>query len=401
MRIFFIAQRVPYPPNRGDRITTYHEVRFLAERHEVEVFCLSDGAADVPHLRDLSAIVSRVHHVVLSPAKAKFRSALALLSNQPFTTKYFFESTLMDEIASRAKSAPPDLVLVYSSGMAQYAEPYSGIPRIMQFAELDSVKWERYAQEFRSIWQVIYRLEARRLRAYEEKIARQFSHSLVCTGAELKRFQTLIPNAPVSVQENGVDLEYFCVREPRDPGQSIIFTGVMNYKPNVDAVLWFCQLVLPLVQQHFPAVQFVICGSDPSEEVQHLARSQGVIVTGRVPDVRPFLKSASIAIAPLRVAMGIQNKVLEAMAMSLPCVATAAAASGISADPDTEIVIADEASDFATRIVDLLSEPDRMLQIGQAARGYVESHHDWSKILTSLGNLVQTVGGNRSELHAK
>ena len=200
----------------------------------------------------------------------------------------------------------------------------------MQFAELDSSRWGQFARRSRPPLRWVYAIEERRFFAYERHIARTFSHALVCTAAEQCDFERLIPGAPVSLVGNGVDLEYFRSKGiAKQPG-SIVFTGVMDYFPNVDAVVWFCNEVLPIVQRQIPEAGLTICGSRPTATVRRLAKRRGVTVTGRVPDTRPYMDRAEVFVAPLRMARGIQNKLLEAMAMGLPCVASAAATSGHS-----------------------------------------------------------------------
>ena len=212
----------------------------------------------------------------------------------------------------------------------------------MQFAELDSSRWGQFARRSRPPLRWVYAIEERRFFAYERHIARTFSHALVCTAAEQCDFERLIPGVPVSLVGNGVDLEYFRSDGiAKQPG-SMVFTGVMDYFPNVDAVVWFCNEVLPIVQQQIPEAGLTICGSRPTATVRRLAKRRGVTVTGRVPDTRPYMDRAEVFVAPLRMARGIQNKLLEAMAMGLPCVASAAATAG-TAVPDGEgILVADE-----------------------------------------------------------
>ncbi len=200
----------------------------------------------------------------------------------------------------------------------------------------------------------VYRIEADRLLAYEQNIARRFSHALVCTAGEKRDFERLFPGIAVSLVGNGVDLDYFrSSGATKQPG-SIVFTGVMDYFPNVDAVTWFCDRVLPMVQAQIPEATLTICGSRPNPAVLRLAQRRGVAVTGRVPDTRPYLDAAEIFVAPLRVARGVQNKVLEALAMGLPCVASSVAWRGTVVPQGDGILVADDAAEFAERVVRLL-----------------------------------------------
>jgi sugar transferase (PEP-CTERM/EpsH1 system associated) len=234
----------------------------------------------------------------------------------------------------------------------------------------------------------VYAIEERRFFAYERRIALTFSHALVCTAAEQGDFERLIPGAPVSLVGNGVDLEYFRSEGiSKQPG-SIVFTGVMNYLPNVDAVVWFCNEILPIVQRQIPEAGLTICGSRPTAAVRRLARRRGVTVTGRVPDTRPYMDRAEVFVAPLRMARGIQNKLLEAMAMGLPCVACAAAMAGTAAPDGDGILVADDRDEFAEHVVQLLCDGAFRAQMAGQARAAVELNYRWETQLACLDRVV-------------
>jgi sugar transferase (PEP-CTERM/EpsH1 system associated) len=312
------------------------------------------------------------------------------------TVAYFNEPELHRRVAARMKAHSFDAIVVFSSGMAQFVEVYSNVPRIMQFADLDSLKWQQYAARLRPPKRWVYALEARRLLRYERCLATKFSHSLVCTPRELRDFEQLIPGAAVTCVSNGVDLEFFKPMElPKDP-KSLVFTGVMDYYPNVSGVVWFCREVFPLLRQQVPGVTFTICGSRPNAAVQELGRLPGVMVTGRVPDVRPYLARASVGVVPLHVARGIQNKLLEAMSMGLPTVATTAAFDGVEAEQDRHVLVADTALSFADAVVRLLNDGGLRQRLGQAARAWVEANYRWETQLSRLDKVLTAVTAGTS-----
>lgn len=392
MRILFLAQRVPFPPNRGDKITTYHEIAHLAREHEVSVACFADGQEDLANVGGLASLTQTIEAVPLAPMAARLRALLALASKTPLTVAYFNDPELHRRVRALARSQRFDAVIVYSSSMAQFVESLTDVPRIMQFADLDSLKWQHYSESLRFPRSWLYRLEARRLLAYERHIATTFDHSLLCTPREVRDFHRLIPDAPVSCVGNGVDLEYFQpMTAVKKKPNSLIFTGVMDYFPNVDAVLWFCQEVFPRLRQQVPDVTFTICGSKPQKEVQALANLPGVIVTGRVPDVRPYLAEARVCVIPLRIARGIQNKLLEAMAMGLPTVATTAAYDGIDAVRDADLLVADEPDLFAAQVARLLLDETLGQKMGQAARAAVEKNYRWEVHLAQLDAVLASL----------
>lgn len=388
MRIFFLAQRVPYPPDRGDKITTANEVRHLARTHEVHVFCLADGADDLAQAEPLRGIVASVTAVLVSPAMARLRAARALLLGQSLTVGMLSEKALRRAVQAAARRMPPDLVIVYSSNVAQHALALGGVPRIMQFADLDSRKFADLGT--RAAWPMrwVYALEGRRLLAWERRIAHEFSHSLLCTEAEVADFRALIPGAPVSFLGNGVDLDYFAPGHAVPEEDFLVFTGVMDYAANVDAMVWFCAEVLPRIREQRPGVRLAIVGSRPNAAVQRLAELPGVTVTGRVPDVRPWLGRATVFVAPLRLARGIQNKVLEAMASGVAVVASPAAFRGTGLAAGEGIVPAESAGDFARAVLDLLGDPGRRAEIARRGRAAMERDFTWAAQLARLDQVI-------------
>ena len=395
MRIFFVCRRVPFPPDRGDKITTFNEIRHLSTEHEVHVFCLGDGARDlgnIPGLRDYAASVTAVPVGALT---IKLRALKALIAGEPLSVAAISEQKLHGAIRRKYDALQPDLIMVHSCNVAQYAEPFPDVPRIMQFTDLDSLKWGQYAGRSRMPLKLIYAIEQRRLLAYERHIARSFSHSLVCTPTEQRDFERLIPGVPVSLVGNGVDLDYFLPGgRPKRPG-SLVFTGVMDYFPNVDAVVWFCNKVLPIIQTQIPEASFIICGSRPTAAVRHLAKRRGVTVTGRVPDTRPYLDGAEVFVAPLRMARGIQNKLLEALAMGLPCVVSSAVSSG-TVPAEDGILAADDLKEFAEHVVRLLRNDEFRAEMARKARVAAETNYRWDTQMECLDQVIAALAQPRA-----
>ncbi|MFO0810225.1 MAG: TIGR03087 family PEP-CTERM/XrtA system glycosyltransferase [Gemmataceae bacterium] len=389
MRILFLAQRVPFPPNCGVKIPTYHYIRRLAHDHDVTVMCLANGRADLANAPGLATWAKDVEAVPLSRT-SKLRALAALAGTRPLTVAAFDEPELRRRVHRRIKAGEFDLAFVFSSGMASFVEPFADLPRVIQFADLDSLKWRQYAATSRPPMRWVYATEAERILAYERQIATTFTRSLVCSPRECDDFKRLIPDATVECLPNGVDLEYF---RPAPPAakrpDSLVFTGVMNYKPNVDGMVWFCREILPQVRAEVPGATLTICGSSPDKTVLALGKEPGVTVTGAVPDVRPYLDEASAAVVPLRLARGIQNKLLEAMAAGLPCVATTAAWAGIEAERGRDLLVADEPAAFAAAVVRLLRDRQLREQIGAAGRAAVEAGYRWERTLTRLAAVVE------------
>ena len=388
MRIFYICRRVPFPPDRGDKIAAFNAIRHLAARHEVHVFCLGDGVQDLANISGLQAYAKSVSAAPVDEFTIKLRALAALVTGQPLSVAALNESKLHDAIQKKFTELRPDLIIVYSCNMAQFAEHFPNVPRIMHFGDLDSLKWPQYAERSSIPLNWIYAIEARRLLGYERHIAQIFSHALVHTEIEKHDFERLIPGIPVAVVGNGVDLDYFrSAGEAKKPA-SMVFTGVMDYRPNIDAVVWFCDEILPIVQMEIPAANFTICGSRPALAVRRLAKRRGVRVTGWVADARPYLDRAEIFVAPLRMARGVQNKLLEALAMGLPCVASTAAWSGTAVADGQGILATDEPREFARHVIDLLGDSDGRAEMARRARAAAVANYRWEVQLACLDQVI-------------
>ena len=398
MRIFFICLRVPFPPDRGDKIATFNLVRHLSLTHEVHVFCLSDGAADDANVAALGDYARSVTAVPRSTIGEKFRGVKALLTGAPLSVAFVNEKQLHLAVKSQAARLPPDFIIAYSSNVAQFVTEFSSTPRIMYFSDLDSQKWLQYGERMAFPINWIYRRESRLLLEDERRTAKTFSHSVVCTLAEKRDFERLIPGAPVDVLPNGVDSERFRSRHIPKQAGTMIFTGVMNYFPNVDGVQWFSECVLPLIRERVPHATFMICGTSPTAAVRRLAKRPGVIVTGAVPDVRPYLDAAEICVVPLRIARGIQNKLLEGLAMGLPCISSRCSWGGTVIGEGDGILVADDPAEFAGHAIRLLQDAQYRELMGQKAREAVEEKYTWDDQLQRLDLIIQRMtGAKRSD----
>lgn len=387
MRILFLSQRVPYPPDRGDKITTYHVLRHLRERHEVVSACFLEEPKEEGYAAKLRELGVRVHGVPIRPKPRRLWALRALLTRQPITLPYFYDRRLARAVAAEVAEGV-DLLLAYSSSMGQYFAPYAALPKIQIFAELDSDKWLQYARNHRFPGSWIYGREHRRLLSFERELAYAVDACTVVSEVERELFLQHIPGANVAILPNGVDLEAFrpgptSAREPA----TLLFTGVMDYGANVDGVLWFHREIWPRVKREIPGARLLIVGSRPTPAIRALASSE-VEVTGFVESTRPYFERATVAIAPLRIARGIQNKVLEAMASGLPTVATPSAFSGIDAAPGRDLLVAETPEAWTEALVGLLRAPERREALGRAARARVEAAYRWETILAKLDELV-------------
>jgi sugar transferase (PEP-CTERM/EpsH1 system associated) len=399
MRILFLCHRLPYPPKRGGKIRPFNMIRHLARRHEVTVATLARSAAELAEGRDLASHCHEVHVGRISIPAGWGRFALHAASPFPSTFGYFHSPTLARTVRRLLATRDFDAILVHCSSMGPYVAGHRGCRKIMDFGDADSEKWLEYAANAPFPVSAAFRLEGWKVRRYERWLGAMFD---ACSVNAPREREILAPyvTTPIHVIPNGVDLDYF--RPGRAPGQAyaphrLVFTGNMSYKPNVEAVHHLVAEILPRVRATFPDVELHIVGMDPTPAVRRLADGNRVVVTGRVDDVRPFLDAAAVSVAPLRVARGLQNKVLEAMAMRVPVVASPAAFNGISAVADRDLVVADAPDRFAAAVVRLLGDLARREEVAAAGLACVKRNHDWGTLLARLEDLVTDSPGARPD----
>jgi sugar transferase (PEP-CTERM/EpsH1 system associated) len=387
--LLLLIHRMPYPPNKGDKIRSYHLLKHLAQNYRVHLGTFVDDAGDWQHVPHVQALCASSHFAPLNPTLARVRSLAALLANRSLSLDYYRDAGLAAWTADTMRANKISRIVVFSSAMAQYAQPYPDARRVVDFCDVDSDKWRQYAEKKPWPMSWLYRHEARQLLAYERQVARECDAALFVSAPEADLFKGLAPEsvAKIGFFNNGVDTDYFSparsYASPYPPGQrAIVFTGAMDYWPNIDAVQWFAAEVFPQLRARFPDAFFYIVGSRPAAAVQALAQLPGVVVTGTVPDVRPYIAMAQVAVAPLRIARGIQNKVLEAMAMATPVVVSPQALEGIEAIPGTDLLLADGAHGFVTAVTALLTHQDGAL--GPSARARVEHLYSWPSNLAHI-----------------
>jgi len=395
--LLFLAHRIPYPPDKGDKIRSFHLLQHLAREYKVHLGAFIDDAQDWSHVEHLKNMCGETCFVALHATRAKLRSLAALATGEPLTLRYYRSARLSRWVGDLLGSRRIERMLVFSSAMAQYLEGASadGMRRVLDFVDLDSDKWRQYSKHSLGPMRWLYRREAETLFECERRYAAAFDGSLFVSEAEARLFTAQAPEtaARVSVVENGVDTEYFSPQRvypsPYAVDEAVLaFTGAMDYWANVDAVAWFAREVFPRVRSEFPLACFYIVGARPARAVRDLAQLPGVRVTGTVPDTRPYLAHARAAVAPLRIARGVQNKVLEAMAMARPVVASPQAAAGIR--PCAELLKwTTDAPEVAARmLLKLLREP-APAALGEALRAHVCRHYSWRENLARVEAILE------------
>ena len=395
MKILYLAHRLPYPPNKGEKIRTFHQIEQLAKRHTIHLCTFVDDPDDIPHVETLRRYCASVEFVYRSNAPAMFLAPAGLLRGLPFSIALFYRKAFATKVKNKLATERIDCLFASSSSMAQYARFASDCPKVIDFIDVDCEKWRLYAQHHSFPLNLIYQVESERLAKYEERAARTFDHCILISEEEQAALQKRVQDRAISVISNGVDLEYFNnsgVDTGRGHQPIVVFTGVMDYFPNVDAVNYFCRTIFPLVRNSAPEAQFYIVGRNPAPAVLALKKHPNVVVTGTVSDVRPYVARAAVAIAPLRIAPGVQNKILEAMALGVPVVGSTQSFKGIRAGKRDGIRVADDPRSFARHVVDLLrSDPSTRSEIARQARSYVERFHRWDEQGDRLERLLHEI----------
>lgn len=396
-RVLFLAHRIPYPPTKGDKIRSWHFLRHLAASHEVSLACFVDDPDDMAHAGVLRGVCAECHFEPVSASPLRIGNLMAFAEGAPITVRHYRSAAMAGQVQAMARRHAPEIVFAYSGAMAQYVPLAGGERQIIDFADVDSDKWSQYARSRPLPTRWIYRREARRLLDVERAAAGRASASLFVSETEAALFRRLAPEAASRVHavRNGVDAEYFSPGHalpspfPDGPAVPIVFTGMMNYWANVDGAQWFCHEILPRLRRRTPAAEFWIVGAAPTPAVTALGELPGVHVTGRVPDVRPYLRHAAVVAAPLRIARGVQNKILEAMAMARPVVTTPAAAEGVDgAVVGHELEASWDPAVFAEAISTLVEQPAERRQMGERARARVLREYDWGRNLARLDGLL-------------
>ncbi len=394
--LLYLVHRIPYPPNKGDKVRSFHILRHLSQRYRVFLGCFVDLDEDEAHVPALAQWCEDVCVERIRPLPARFHSLRGLLSGEALTIPYYRNQRLGDWVRARVAEYGIGHAVAFSGAMAQYLDGLPLARRVIDFCDVDSAKWTQYAEARRWPMAWLYRREGERLAEFERQWAGRAEVSTFVTAAERQLFLRDAPDLATrtAVIENGVDADFFSPRHagarPYPAGRpTVVFSGAMDYWPNVDAACWFAAEVLPLLRERHPTLVFTVVGMNPAPAVRALSEPGRIEVTGTVPDVRPYVAHADVVVAPLRVARGIQNKVLEAMSLARPVVVSTASLSGLRARSGEEYLAAGDASGFAQAVSSLL-ESSRAARIGGAARQRVLQDYSWDAHLGRLCAMLET-----------
>jgi sugar transferase (PEP-CTERM/EpsH1 system associated) len=389
MKILYLCHRFPFPPKRGGKIRPFNMIRHLqASGHQVTVCSLARSAAEAEEGQGIAPHCEAFHMGRVREPLQWARMIVRLPLVTPSSMGYFYSAELAATVRRLLATQRFDLIFVHCSSVAQYVAHVQDTPKILDFGDMDSQKWLEYAHHKPFPLSLGYTLEGTKMLWAEKRLARRFDLCTATTRAEWQTLQDYGTGAATDWFPNGVDAGFFSPgAEAHDP-DTLSFIGRMDYYPNQECMSRFCKAVWPLLKARRPALKLLIVGADPSPEMRRLGELPGVTVTGSVPDVRPYVRGSALMVAPLGIARGTQNKILEAMAMGVPVVTSSAAAGGVDAEAEAHFLVADGAQATADAVLRIVEQPAERARLAEAGRARMLSHHAWPSSMRRLDAII-------------
>lgn len=403
MNIIFLTHRVPYPPNKGDKIRAFHEIKSLSQNHRISLLCLTDNPKELLYEEELKRYCHSIDVVYLPLYRSKIAALRGLFSKTPLSLPYFYSQELQSRVERKIREDTYHLIFVYCSSMAQYvehAEHAEHIPKVIDFVDVDSEKWFQYAIHANFPYKYVYQIESKRLRQYEKSLAKKFQHGFLVSEKETNDFRNLVyQNAPVTAISNGVDTTMFNPsQEPYNPNV-LVFTGAMDYFANVETMLYFTERILPRIRKTIPEVKLYIVGSNPSVEIKSLeTQHSNITVTGFVEQIQPYVLKSAAFVAPMRIGRGINNKILEAMAMGVPVVTNSLGLEGILATPGQDILVEDSTDNFAQQVIRVMKDSTLRKKLSENGRKVIEENYSWERNIRQLDNLLLEIVAEHAKM---
>jgi polysaccharide biosynthesis protein PslH len=397
VNILYLCHRFPFPPKRGGKIRPFNMIRHLhAQGHRVTVCSLARSAAEAEEGRGIASHCTafEMGHVNEPTQFARMIARLPL--PKPSSMGYFYSSELAAKVKRLLAEQSFDLIFVHCSSVAQYVAHVTDTPKILDFGDMDSQKWLEYANYKPFPLSLGYRLEGMKMLRAEKQLARRFDLCTATTRAEWQTLEDYKTGAATDWFPNGVDADYFSPTDGAYDADTISFIGRMDYYPNQECMQRFCDAVWPLLKARRPSMKLLIVGADPSLAMRALGERPGVTVTGSVPDVRPYIRGSALMVAPLAIARGTQNKILEAMAMGVPVVTSSAAAGGVDAEAGQHLLVADGADEIARAVLWIIEQPAERVRLAAAGRDRMLSHHAWPRSMQRLDRMIENCLRNAS-----
>ena len=396
MKILFILSRFPYPLEKGDKLRAYYQIKNLSVHHEVVVFALSDRKITNDELNHVKQICKKVEIFHLSRFSILLNLFKALFNKLPLQVAYFYSPKGQQKLNELIKTEKPDHIFCQLVRTAEYVKDNESIPMTLDYMDVFSKGVERRISAAPFYLRPIYKMEYKRLSAYEENVFTRFKNKIIIS----KQDRDLIPHPQkenIAIISNGVDTDYFKPSPYPSPNLSpkgerfkefdILFSGNMNYPPNIESAEYLVEKILPLVKKKYPNVKVLISGANPSPRILSLA-SDNVKISGWVNDIRENFACSKMLVAPMFLSIGLQNKLLEAMAMQIPCITSTLANNALGAENGKSILIADSPEDYAKQIISLLDNETLASQIAMNGYTFVLESHNWKKETEKLERLI-------------
>jgi sugar transferase (PEP-CTERM/EpsH1 system associated) len=402
MNILYVCHRFPFPPKRGGKIRPFNMIRHLsASGHQVTVCSLARSPEEAEEGRGIAPYCAAFEMAQVSDPVQTLRMVARLPLAKPSSMGYFYSASLRQRVRRLLSAQQWDLIFVHCSSVAQYVEQVRDVPKILDFGDMDSQKWLEYANYKPFPLSLGYRLEGNKMLAAEKRLARLFDLCTATTRAEWETLEGYGTGVATDWFPNGVDAEFFCPSDEPYDADTISFIGRMDYYPNQECMARFCEQIWPVLRSRRPNVKLLIIGADPSPEIRKLGDLPGVTVTGSVPDVRPFVRQSAVMVAPLNIARGTQNKILEAMAMGVPVVTSRVAAGGVDAESVKHFLVADTCEEYSAAILRILDDPAERQRLAVAGRKRMLSNHAWPHSMARLDEIIDRCVRNFSQSKGK
>ncbi len=387
MRIFVLLPRIPYPIEKGDKLRAFHQLKHLSKDAEIILCALSDTKPHPDAYTELIKFVDNIHFIEFSKKKAYWRAFKALFSPKPLQVAYFYDKKIQQKVDKIISFYNPDHIYAQLIRVSEYVKDKE-IPKTIDFQDAFSVNMERRAKKDFFLLKPILRKEAKRLAKYENQIFDFFNHKTIISYPDRK-----LINHPkkeeITVIPNGVDFDFFKPQLEVKKDFDIVFVGNMNYMPNVDGAIHIVKDILPKLKEKFPNIKILLSGANPHKKVLALQDKKHVFVSGWVDDIRESYARSKIFLAPMRIGTGLQNKLLEAMAMGIPCITSPLANDALHAKPNQEILIGENSDDYAAHVFSLLNNELIYKSISENGRNFVLNNYDWEKTTDLLSKIMK------------
>ncbi|MFA5164588.1 MAG: glycosyltransferase [Candidatus Omnitrophota bacterium] len=389
MKILFLTSRLPYPPYGGDKLRVFNFIKYLSARHAIHLLSFIESEEEKKYLGELGKYCARIETVLLKPADSYAKCLLLSPTAVPFQVAYYKEGRMRDKADSMMSSEKYDGIYVHLLRMAQYARGRKDERRVLDLTDSLSLSLYRSLKYRKHVFYLFYLVEWLKVRRYEPEAVRSFDRSLLISDADLRSEKALASEKSISIIPNGVDLGYFSPSPKGYDDNKIVFIGNLHSFPNRDAVLYFYGKIFPAVKRARPGAVFYIVGSNPPEKIKKLADGRSVFVTGPVEDTRVHLGDAAALVCPIRAATGMQNKVMEAMAMGLPVVSTTISTQWMQAGRETGVLMSDSPESFAGNVVRVMEDRPLRERLSLMSRRYAEENFNWENNIRDLEKIFE------------